>query len=83
MTTDPSALKEKVRSYVLNAVNVDKEKVCDDSLILKEGFFDSIGFITLISWIEQEFGVKTTDAELIEENFESINAISDFIGRKS
>jgi acyl carrier protein len=75
-------IKEKVRNYVLQAVYAEKEKIKDDSLIFKEGYFDSMGFMVLISFIEEEFGIKTNDTDLLEENFESINAISEFIIRK-
>ena len=36
----------------------------------------------LITFIEEEFAIKTSDADLIEENFESINAITSYISRK-
>ena len=75
-------IKEKVKSYILQSVHVDKEKIRDDSLIFREGYFDSMGFILLITFLEEEFGIKIGDADLIEENFESINAIIDFIQRK-
>jgi len=83
MKSNPSVIKETVKLYIHQASHVDKEKIKDDSLIFKEGFFDSMGFITLITYLEEEFGIKTNDADLLEENFESINAISDFIVRKS
>jgi acyl carrier protein len=79
---DNNLVKEKVRTYVLQAVYVDKEKIKDDSLIFKEGYFDSMGFMVLITFLEEEFGIKTNDLDLVEENFESINAITDFIIRK-
>jgi acyl carrier protein len=79
---DNKLVKEKVRTYVLQAVYVDKEKINDDSLIFKEGYFDSMGFMVLITFIEEEFGIKTGDSDLLEENFESINAITDFVIRK-
>ncbi len=79
---DNNLVKEKVRTYVLQAVYVDKEKIKDDSLIFKEGYFDSMGFMVLITFMEEEFGIKTNDSDLLEENFESINAISDFIIKK-
>ena len=41
-----------------------------------------MGFMVLITFIEEEFGIKTIDADLMEENFESINAITDFVIRK-
>ncbi len=80
---DNNLVKEKVRAYVLQAVYVEKEKIKDDSLIFKEGYFDSMGFMVLITFIEEEFGIKTNDSDLLEENFESINAITDFIIRKN
>ena len=79
---DQSEIKEQVREYIQNTTFVEKEKIKNDSLIFKEGYFDSMGFVVLISFLEENFGVKTTDADLIEDNFESINAITDFIVRK-
>lgn len=83
MKSDLSAIKERVTTYIHQSVHTDKDKIKDSSLIFKEGFFDSMGFITLITFLEEEFGIKTNDADLLEENFESINAISDFVVRKS
>jgi acyl carrier protein len=82
MVYNPSLIKEKIAYYVYQSVHVDKDKIKDDSMIFREGYFDSMGFILLITFIEEEFGIKTTDADLIEENFESINAITDFICKK-
>lgn len=83
MNNELSLIKNKVTSYIHKSAHVEKEKISNDSLIFREGFFDSMGFITLISFLEEEFGIKTTDADLVEENFESINAISDFVVRKT
>jgi acyl carrier protein len=82
MTDNTLIIREKVRDYVLQAVYVDKEKIKDESLIFKEGYFDSMGFMVLITFIEEQFGIKTNDGDLLEENFESISAISEFIIRK-
>jgi acyl carrier protein len=83
MSTDAVAIREKVKDYIKQATFVEKDKIKNDSLIFKEGYFDSMGFVVLITYLEENFGIKTTDADLIEENFESINAITDFIVRKS
>jgi acyl carrier protein len=81
MKQDP-IIKEKIKNYILQAVYAEKERINDDSLIFKEGYFDSMGFMVLISFLEEEFGIKTNDSDLLEENFESINAICDFVIRK-
>ncbi len=83
MTTDAIAIKSKIKEYIQQATFVDKDKIKDDSLIFKEGYFDSMGFVVLITYLEENFKIKTTDSDLVEENFESINAITDFIIRKN
>jgi acyl carrier protein len=83
MSTDAVAIKGKVKDYIQQATFVDKDKIRDDSLIFKEGYFDSMGFVVLITYLEENFGIKTTDSDLVEENFESINAITDFVIRKN
>lgn len=83
MTQDTSTIRKKVKQYVLQEAFAEKNKIQNDSLIFKEGYFDSMGFMRLITFIEEEFGIKIIDADLKEENFESINAIIDFIDRKT
>ena len=83
MEIETTTVKEKIRNYIVQTSHADANKIKDESLIFKEGFFDSMGFIMLITFLEEEFGIKTVDSDLIEENFESVNAISEFIQRKS
>ena len=83
MIQDAFTIRQKVKQFVLQETFVEKNIIRDDSLIFKEGYFDSMGFVRLIEFVEKEFNFKTVDADLIEENFNSINAIADFIGRKT
>ncbi len=83
MDVDVTTVKEKVKDYIVQTSHADAEKLKNESMIFKEGFFDSMGFIMLITFLEESFGIKTVDSDLIEENFESINAIADFIQRKT
>jgi len=82
MKSDLLEIKERVRSYIFEKVHAEKDKVKDESMIFTEGFIDSMGFMDLVVFLEQEFSIRTGDADLLEENFESINAISDFVLRK-
>ena len=79
MAIDLVNTQEKIKKYIVETSHADANKIKNESLIFKEGFFNSMGFIMLITFLEEEFGIKTIDADLVEENFESINAISDFI----
>jgi acyl carrier protein len=74
--------KEIIRKYVKENTFKESNLIQDDTLIFQEGFFDSMGFVMLIDYIEENCKIKTNDSDLIEENFESINAINDFVIRK-
>ncbi len=75
-------IKEKVYKFISDNTYSDPADIEFDTLIFKEGFFDSMGFITLITFLEDEFDVKTEDKDFIEENFESVNAIADYVKQK-
>jgi acyl carrier protein len=75
-------IKGKIRQYILETTYASPDSVKDDSLIFVEGIFDSMGFILLINFIEETFDIKAKDTELLEDNFESIDAISRFVAGK-
>lgn len=77
-----SLVKDRLKKFIVETSFVPAEKVKDDTLIFVEGIFDSMGFLSLINFIEENFQIKAADSELLEGNFESVNAIADFIGRK-
>lgn len=75
-------VKENIKEFIVESSYSDSEKIQEDTLIFKEGFFDSMGFVNLIGFLEENYGVNMEDKDLIEENFESINAIANFIDSK-
>lgn len=75
-------VKEKVKAFVLDTTFAEREKIADETLIFKNGFIDSMGFVMLITFLENEFKIPTQDRDLIEENFESINAITNYVLQK-
>lgn len=76
------AVINKVKTYVLDETFADGGKINNETLVFKEGFFDSMGFVRLVSYLENEFGIRIKDDDLVEENFESINAISHFVSTR-
>jgi acyl carrier protein len=83
MNTNHAAVKEIVRNYIEQSVHTDRDKIKDNTLIFREGFLDSMAFIVLITYLEEEFSIRTMDSDLIEDNFESINAITEFVNLKT
>ena len=79
VTTD---IKEKIRQYIIETSYASPEKITDEAMLFAEGIFDSMGFVLLINFIEETFAIKAKDSELLEDNFESINAIAGFVSAK-
>ena len=77
-----SVIKDKIRQYIIETTYAPPDQVKDDSLIFVEGLFDSMGFVLLINFIEETFSIKAKDSELLEDNFESINAMARFVETK-
>lgn len=82
METTKKEIKKSIFQYVYNNAFSSKENITDDVLIFKNGFLDSMGLIILITYLEDTFKIETTDTDLVEENFESINAITEFVEKK-
>ena len=53
----------------------------DDSL-LDSGLVDSTGIFELVSFLEDTFGVKVEDEEIVPEHFETSAMVAGFIDRK-
>ncbi len=80
--SNPSNLVPDIKNFVLETTFGDKNKINEHTFLFKDGYFDSMGFVSLIAFIEEKYKVKVHDDELIEENFESISAIADFVAKK-
>ncbi len=76
-------IKEGVFQYVYDNTFSSKESITEDVLIFKEGFLDSMGLVMLITYLEDTFKIAINDSDMVEENFESIKAITEFVARKS
>ena len=73
---------QQLRNFISESTFTDIDSIKENTLIFEEGIFDSLGFLSLISYLNEEFGVEVENDELIEENFESIRAIVVFIATK-
>ncbi|WP_297365336.1 acyl carrier protein [Acidiferrobacter sp.] len=55
----------------------------DDVSFLELGIIDSTGVIELIAFLEERYGIRVEDAEMTPENLDSLDAIEQFVARKT
>lgn len=80
--SDIAEIKGQLKQFIAETSFVSIEKIKDDTLIFVEGIFDSMGFLSLINFVEDNFKIKAADSELLEANFESVEAIANFVKSK-
>jgi acyl carrier protein len=60
---------------------VGDELSSDDSLV-DQGIIDSTGVLELVTYLEETYGIKVEDEELIPDNLDSINRLVSYLERK-
>lgn len=70
-------ITQVIRDHINEEFMIDHDDMTldDDLPLIQEGVIDSLGIFMLISFVEEQFGVKVQPDDVMLENFESVNAI--------
>lgn len=75
--------RHRIRQYILENLmfSDDPSQLPDDVSLLDRGIIDSTGVLEVVMFIEEAFGMKVRDSDLLPENFDSVARIADFVAR--
>lgn len=76
-------IKEKLLTFITQNFMVEKEDIDLDKSMIDEGIIDSFGLIEIAVFMEKEFHMKVGEAQMIRDNFGSVNKIIKFIKRET
>jgi acyl carrier protein len=76
--------QEQIRSYILEnfLFTSSNDVFADSDSFLERGIIDSTGVLELIFFVEEQFGIKVNDKEMVPDNFDSVNNIARFVQSK-
>ena len=60
----------------------DLSDLADTDLLLENGVMDSTGVLELVAFLEGEFAIQMSDAEIVPDNLDSVAAITAYLERK-
>jgi acyl carrier protein len=60
-----------------------RSQLAPDFLLIDNHVIDSLGMLTLVSALEDEFGIDVDDDDLVPDNFATIGQIAAFVDSKS
>lgn len=77
-------MKKTIQHYILGNLlfTEDESALQDGDSFLDSGIIDSTGVLEIILFIEETFGVKVNDDEMIPANLDSVDNLAAFINRK-
>jgi acyl carrier protein len=76
-------IKDKVREFIIDAAQRKGLTVAnDDESMTENGVIDSLVIFRLVSFLEDNFGIRIADEEIVNENFRSVNAIESFVSER-
>jgi acyl carrier protein len=75
--------KPQLRKYIADNILMGPEQeLGDETSFLERGILDSTGFLELVSFLEQTFGMTVDDDEMVPENLDSLSRIDAYVQRK-
>ncbi len=72
--------RASIRSFVESTFFVDG--FSDDDSFLETGIVDSLGIGQLVAFLEERFGIRIADEELIPDNLDSVASAAAYVERK-
>jgi acyl carrier protein len=58
------------------------DKLTDTTPLFTSGLLDSIASLQLVTFLEQQFGIKVAAHEVVPDNLNTLNSIAGFISSK-
>jgi acyl carrier protein len=77
-------IRKELEQFILNELAIDQDitSLTPDDDLLSQGIIDSLGILKLSTFIEEKFGVKVSDMDLVPENFQNLESLTEFVKQR-
>jgi acyl carrier protein len=77
-------IESNLEQFIVDELLVGSKgmKLDYDQSLISSGVIDSLAILRLITFIEQKFGVTVEDEDVVPDNFETINIITNYVKAK-
>jgi acyl carrier protein len=77
-------VRSELRKFITDNFLFGKDSLefSDDDSFLERGLIDSSGVLELIGFLDETYGIKVQDNELVPENLDSINKLLRYLDKK-
>lgn len=77
-------IKTDIHSFIVEnfLFGDDSQPLPEDLSLIDSDLVDSTGILELVGFLEEQFGFKVADADIVPANLDTIGKITAFVGRK-
>ncbi|MCB1454328.1 MAG: acyl carrier protein [Rhizobiaceae bacterium] len=77
-------VQTKIRDFIVDnfLFGDDSQPLPGDLSLMENDLVDSTGILELVGFLEEGFGLKVADADIVPANLDSIDRIAAFVERK-
>lgn len=81
---DRQAIHDAVKKFILSEFlpGEDPNELTDDTPLMTTGILDSLATLKLVTFLEQEFDIAVEAHEADAENLNTVELITNLVGRK-
>jgi acyl carrier protein len=78
------SLESDIRRYIAQNIlfSGNEYPYPDDISFLDQGVVDSMNVLELVSFVEEKYGVRVEDREIVPDNFDSVARLAAYVRRK-
>lgn len=78
-----SPIEETLRTFIVdNYLYGDGDSLKEDTSFEEKGIIDSTGILDLILFLEETYGIKVEDNEVVKGNFDTLEKIAQYLKKK-
>ncbi len=74
--------QKEIHDFMIAEFASERASFAPDENLLAQGIIDSLGILKLVTFLEERFGIATTDEDLVPENFATLTLIRNFVEKK-
>jgi acyl carrier protein len=80
-----STIERTIRQFVIDNFffGEENQEFHNENSLIEKGVIDSMGMLGLISFVQETYGIKVEDQELVPENWDSVSRIASFVQSKN
>ena len=82
MMRETHTIRDEIRRFISDDLQRDLQAVRDEESLLEAGIIDSLGVLSVVGFIEQQYELQVSEDEMVPENFDSVDAIAAFVARR-